>query len=60
VEGEVKKYFANVITVPVSPTAGDIRAYLDARLDADPEPNAMNYGLRRDIMRIIPEMISEV
>ena len=60
VEDEVKKYFTNVITVPVSPTAGDIRAYLDARLDADPEPNAMDYNLRRDIMRIIPEMISEV
>ena len=60
VEEEVKKYFTNAITVPVSPTAGDIRAYLDARLDADPEPNAMSYDLRRDIMRIIPEMISEV
>jgi len=60
VEEEVKKYFAMVITVSVSPTRGDIRAYLGARLDRDTEPYAMDDGLRKDIMRIIPEMISEV
>ena len=59
-EEEVKKYFTDVITVPVSLTAGDIRAYLDARLNGDPEPYAVDDDLRRDIMRIIPEMISEV
>jgi len=60
VEEEVKKYFTEVITVPVSPTEGDIRVYLDARLDKDTEPYAMDDNLRRDIMKIIPEMISEV
>ena len=60
VEEEVKKYFADVITVPVSPTEGDIRVYLNARLDRDPEPYAMDDDLRKDIIRIIPEMISEV
>ena len=60
VEEEVKRYFTKVITVPVSPTEGDIRVYLDARLDRDIEPHAMDGDLRRDIMRIIPEMISEV
>jgi len=60
VEEEVKKYFTEVITVPVSPTQGDIRVYLDARLDRDTEPCAMDHDLRRDIVRIIPEMISEV
>ena len=60
VEDEVKKYFTNAITVSVSPNAGDIRVYLDARLDGDPEPYAMDDDLRRDIMRIIPETISEV
>jgi len=53
VEEEVKKYFTEVVTVPVSPTAGDIRAYLDSRLDRDPEPYAMDGDLRRDIIRII-------
>ena len=60
VEEEVKKYFTGVITVPVSPTEGDIRVYLDARLDRDTEAHAMDDDLRRDIMRVIPEMISDV
>ena len=60
VEEEVKRYLTKAITVPVSPTEGDIKVYLDARLDRDTEPHAMDDELRRDIMRIIPEMISEV
>ena len=60
VADEVKKYFNEAIIVPVSPTEDDIRAYLDARLDRDTEPDAMDNDLRRDIMRIIPETISEV
>ena len=57
---EVKKYFAEAIIVPASPTEDDIRVYLDARLDGDTEPDAMDNDLRRDIMRIIPDTISEV
>ena len=60
VEEEVKKYFTEVTTVPVSPSKIEIRVYLDARLDRDPDPDAMDDNLQRDIMRIIPEMISEV
>ena len=60
VEEEVKKYLTNVITVPVSPTGGDIRVYLGARLERDTEPYTMDDGLWKDIMRIIPEIISEV
>jgi len=60
VEEEVKKYFTEVITVPISPTKGDIKVYLDARFGRDAESYAMDDDLRRDIMRIIPEMISEV
>ena len=59
VEGEVKKYFTEAIIIPVSPTDDDIRMYLDARLGRDMEPDAMDAGLRNDIMRMIPEMISE-
>ena len=57
---EVKKYFVESIIVPVSPTKDDIRVYLDARLGGDTEPDAMDDGLRRDMIRIIPETISEV
>ena len=60
VADEVKKYFVEAIIVPVSPTEDDIRVYLDAMLDRDTEPDAMDNNLRRDIMRIIPETISEV
>ena len=60
VEEEVQKYFTDAIKVPVSPTSSDIKAYLDARLDRDPEPYAMDDDLRRDILRIIPQMISQV
>ena len=60
VEEEVKEYFTKVITVPVGPTRGDIRTYLGARLDRDTEPYAMDDSLRKDIMRVIPEVISEV
>jgi len=60
VEEEVKKYFKEIVTVPIRPTEGDIRVYLDARLGRDTEPHAMDDDLRRDIMRRIPEMISEV
>ena len=60
VADEVKKYFAEAIIVPFSLTEDDIRTYLGVRLDRDIEPDAMDYDLRRDIMRIIPEIISEV
>ena len=59
VEGEVKEYFTEAIIIPVSPTDDDIRVYLDARLDRDTESDAMDAVLRNDIMRMIPEMISE-
>jgi len=60
VQEEVKKYFTEAIIIPVSPTEDDIRAYLSMRLDKDTELYAMDHDLWRDIMRIIPEMISEV
>jgi len=60
VQEEVEKYFTKVITVPVRPTEGDIRVYLGARLARDPEPYAMDDDLRKDIMRIIPDVISQV
>ena len=60
IQEELKKYFAGVITIPVSPTEGDIRVYLGVRLDRDTEPEAMDDDLWKDIMRIIPKMISGV
>ena len=59
IQGEVKKYFTGAIMVPFSPTDDDIRAYLGVRLNRDTEPDAMDDNLRSEIMRIIPEMVSE-
>ena len=60
IQEELRKYFTTVITIPVSPTESDIRVYLGVRLDKDTEPEAMDDDLWRDIMRIIPKMISGV
>ena len=59
VQGEVEKYFTEAIIIPVSPTDDDIRVYLGARLDKDTELDAIDADLRSDIMRMIPEKLSE-
>ena len=57
---EVERYFPGVDTILVSPTREDTEALLKMKLDADPEPDAMNDHLRADIMEIIPKTISEM
>ena len=60
IEQEIMKCFCQVVRIPLSPSTGDIKSYLEMRLDRDPDPDAMDDELRADIMRIIPEKISEV
>jgi len=57
---EIMKCFGRVIRIPVSPTRGDIRSYLEMRLGSDTDPDVMDDELRADIMRVIPEKVSEV
>ena len=57
---DICRYFTKVVVIPISPNSGDIRSYLEMRLDMDAEPEAMNDDLRADIMRIIPERISDM
>ena len=57
---EIMKYFSKVVRIPVIPTQDDITSYLEMRLDHDPDPYAMDGELRADIMRVIPEKISEM
>ena len=59
IDDEIVKYFNEAIRIPLSPTHGDIRSYLERRLNRDTDPNAMDDELREDIMRIILEKISE-
>ena len=57
---EVERYFPSVDTILMSPTREDTEAFLRMKLDADPEPDAMDESLRADIMEIIPKTISEM
>ena len=58
---EIKKRLATrVISVPISSSRNDIIEYLRARLDEDETPNAMDEGLKADILGKIPQNMSEM
>jgi len=57
---DIQRYFSKAVVVPISPNTDDIRSYLEMKLDSDPEPEAMNDGLRADILRIILEKTSDM
>ena len=57
---EVVTCFSEALCIPLSPAHGDITSYLEMRLDSDTDPKAMDVELRADIMRIIPEKVSEM
>jgi len=58
INDEIVRYFSQALRILLSPTHGDIKSYLEMRLNCDPDPNAMDDKLRADIMRIVPEKIS--
>ena len=58
VKGEITRYFATGVTVPISPKTDDIKRYLENKLEMDTECDAMSDSLRADILRIIPQRIS--
>ena len=60
IDDEIVEFFSNAIRIPISPTQGDIKSYLKMRLKGDTTPEAMDAELRADIMRVIPEKISEM
>ena len=60
IDDELVRCFGKALRIPLNPTQGDIKSYLEMRLDGDNDPNAMDAELRADIMRIIPEKISEM
>ena len=55
-----KRLATRVISVPISPNRNDITEYLRARLDADKTPDAMDEGLKADILGKIPQNMSEM
>ena len=60
VEAEITKYFITCVIVSISPKGRDIERYLEKKLEMDTECDAMSDGLRADILRIIPQRISEM
>jgi len=57
---DVRRYFAKVVVMPISPNTDDIRNYVEMRLDRDPEPEAMTNDLRADVVRVVREKISDM
>ena len=60
VKEDVQRYFSKAVMIPINPSTGDIRNYVEMRLDRDSEPEAMSNNLRVDIVRVILEKISNV
>jgi len=60
IRSEVGTRFLNVGAISVSPTREDTEAFLRMKLGGDTEPDAMDDLLRADIMKIIPQKISEM
>ena len=59
IDDEIASCFSETLRISLSPTYSDIKSYLEVRLGSDSIPNSMDNGLRADIMRIVPEKISE-
>ena len=61
IRDEVEKHLAGrVVTVSIIPTGGDIVRFLRAKLKNDATPDAMNKSLEADIIKNIPETVSEM
>ena len=60
IKAEITQFLGKVVKIPISPVQDDIKSYLEMRLDGDTTPKAMDAELRADIMRVIPEKISEM
>ena len=59
IDHEITRCFSEALRIPLSPAYSDIKSYLEMRLGSDSIPDSMNDELREDIMRIVPENISE-
>ena len=60
VKADIQRYFTKAVVIPVIPNLGDIRNYVETKLDRDAETEAMNNDLREDIVRVILEKISDM
>ena len=56
----IQRYFAKAVAISIRPNQGDIKNYLEMRLERDEEPDAMNNDLRMNIVRTILEKMSDM
>ena len=59
VQEVIQRHFVGTVVIPICPNPGDIRNYLEMRLERDNKPEAMDYDLRVDIIEIIVEKMSD-
>jgi len=61
IRDEVEKHLARrVATLSITPTRDDIIRFLQAKLKEDITPDAMDKSLEEDIIKTIPETVSEM
>jgi len=61
IRDEVEKHLAGQIAVAsITPTKADIIRFLRTKLKEDPTPDAMDKSLEEDIVKTIPEKVSEM
>ena len=61
IRDEMEKHLAGkVVTLSISPTKDDIVRFLRAKLKEDTTPDAMDKSLEEDIIKTIPETVSEM
>jgi len=60
VKETVQRYFTKTVVIPISPKMDDIRDYLEMMLESDCQSEAMDSNLRADIVRFIPEKMSDM
>ena len=56
----IQRYFTGAVVIPISPHTDDVRNYLEMKLDRDEDPEAMNDGLRADIVKTIVDKMSDM
>jgi len=56
----IQRNFPGVVEIPISPNKDDVRNYLQMKLDRDEEPEAMDDGLRADIVKTILDKVSDM
>ena len=55
-----RRLFGRVTAIRITPRRGDVISYLRSRLDEDTTPDAMDSSLEADILKKIPEHVSEM